>query len=194
MATIFKRNGKGSYIIQYFDQAGVRRERSSRTTDYRTAERIANKLEADVALRRDGVIDPKIDAIAQESKRTIESHLVHFEAKMTAASRAAKHITSTLRAIREIAKARGFETVAEITADGVNTYASDLKKEGRSARTVQAHLTAIKAFTKWLTVDGKLSADPLVSVKKPNPQTDRRRERRILLPEELRRLRLVTMI
>ena len=69
-------------------------------------------------------------------------------------------------------------------ADGVNHYAGGLKNKGRSARTIQAHLTAIKGFTKWLTVNQKLPRDPLASVKKPNPAGDRRYERRMFLPEE----------
>jgi integrase len=41
-----------------------------------------------------------------------------------------------------------------------------------------------KGFTKWLSANQKLARDPLVSVQKPNPKTDRRRERRMLLPDE----------
>jgi len=55
MASIFKKNGRGPYIIAYFDQDGHRHEKSSRTIDHATAERIANKLGADVALRREGL-------------------------------------------------------------------------------------------------------------------------------------------
>jgi integrase len=59
-----------------------------------------------------------------------------------------------------------------------------LKNQGRFTRTVQAYLTAIKEFTKWLAANHKLPRDPLASVKRPNPKSDRRRERRMLLPEE----------
>ena len=63
MASIFKKNGKGSYIIAYFDHTGHRREKSSRTTDHATAARIANKLEAGTALRREGVVDLRQDRL-----------------------------------------------------------------------------------------------------------------------------------
>jgi site-specific recombinase XerD len=86
--------------------------------------------------------------------------------------------------IRAICTDRKFEKVADITADGINQYAGRLKDQGRSTRTVQAYLTAIKGFTKWLAANHKLPRDPLASVKKPNPKTDRRRERRMLLPDE----------
>ena len=67
-----------------------------------------------------------------------------------------------------------------------------MRNEGRSSRTIQAHLNAITAFTKWLTEHHKLPRDPLTSVKKPNPKADRRRQRRMLLPEEWSQLETAT--
>ena len=196
MATVFKRGGRknrgGSYSIQWFDHNGKRQTKSARTTDKATAERIAAKLESDAALRREGVIDPTLDAISRESGRTIESHLADFESKLRGPNRTEKHIKYTVQFIRWIAEYAGFKTAADISADGVNRYAGKLRDEGRAARTIQAHLNAIKAFTKWLTEHHKLPRDPLASVKKPNPKADRRRERRMLLPDEWRRLETAT--
>jgi len=193
MATIFKRGGRGKrggrYYISYFDHKGRRQTRSARTTDKATAERIAAKLEADAALRRDGVVDPQLDGICEQSRRSVESHLKDYEAKMGAANRDPQHISTTVGYIRAICKHREFGSVADITADGVNGYAGWLKDQGRSTRTVQAYLTAIKGFTRWLTANHKLPRDPLASVKRPNPKSDRRRERRMLLPEEWQWLR-----
>ena len=195
MASVFKRGGKkakGYFYVQWYDHTGKRRTKCTQTTDKATADRIARKHEADVALRRDGVIDPALDAISKESQRSIESHLSDFESKLRAANRTDKHITSTTQFIRWIADHAGFKTASDISADGVNRYAGKLRDEGRAARTIQAHLNAIKAFSKWLTEHHKLPRDPLASVKKPNPKADRRRERRILLPEEWRLLETAT--
>ena len=195
MATVFKRGGKsakGNWYLAWTDHNGKRRTKCTRTTDKATAERIARKYEAEAALRRDGVIDPTFDAVKQESERSIEDHLADYESKLSAASRTTKHITSTTQFIRWIASYAKFTTAADISADGVHRYAGKLKNEGRAARTIQAHLNAIKAFTKWLTEQQKLPRDPLASVKKPNPKTDRRHERRMLLPEEWWRLEAVT--
>jgi len=188
MATIYKRGGKGKrggrYYIAYFDHAGVRQVRSARTADKATAERIAAKLEADSALRRDGVIDPQLDSICQQSRRAIDSHLEDYEAKMVAENRNARHIHSTINYIRTVAESERFLAACDITADGVVRYAGKLRRRGRSTRTVHACLTAIKGFCRWLVANHKLARDPLVSVKKPNPKADRRRERRMLLHEE----------
>lgn len=49
MAFIYKRRSRGWHIVSWFDHAGQRRNRGTRTMDYRAAERIAAKLESDAA-------------------------------------------------------------------------------------------------------------------------------------------------
>lgn len=197
MATVYKRGGRnqrgGRYYISYFDHNGQRVSRSARTTDKATAERIAAKLEADAALRRDGVIDRRIEELNSQSQRTIESHLVDFAAKMTAAKRSPPHVQRTLQCIRVVCAAADFTRAVDIAADGVNRVAAKLLDDGKSARTVHAHLVAIKTLTRWLVSTHKLAIDPLASVQKPNPKTDRRRQRRMLLHEEWEWLRRVTL-
>jgi integrase len=188
----WREEGKGLLVRIVVDHTGKRRTKSTNTTDKATAERIARKYEADAALRREGVIDPTLDSVSQESRRSMNDHLTDFEHKLQAANRTDKHIRVTIKFIRRIAEHAGFETAADIHADGVHRYAVRLRDQGRSARTIQSHLAAIKSFTKWLTENHKLPRDPLASVKKPNPKADRRRERRILLPDEWRRLEAAT--
>ncbi len=186
MASVFKRGGtktKGYYYASWFDHDGNRKTKCTRTTDKAAAERIAKKFEADAALRRDGVIDPTIDAIAQQSKRTVESHLADYEAKLRAAKNTPQHVSETLGKIRAICARSGFVIAADLNADGVNRFITDWL-ETNSARSAEAHITAIKGFAKWLSTHDKLPRNPLASVKSPNPKANRRRERRMLLPAE----------
>ena len=187
MASVYKRGGskaKGNYYAEWYDHTGKRRCKSTRTTDKAAALRIAKKHEADAALRREGVIDSTLDAIGKESRRTVESHLADYEAYLRAADRTDRHIVDTIRYVRKIATAFDWSTVGKIKADDVNKYATNLKERGLSARTIQAYLAAIKAFSKWLAVNDKLPRDPLASVSKPDPKTDPRHVRRYLLPAE----------
>jgi len=196
VASVFKRGGKrakGYWYASWFDHQGKRRTKCTRTTDKAAAERIARKHEADAALRRDGVIDPTLDAISRESRRSIESHLADYESKLRAANRTDEHVTRTIGFVRTISKWAGFTIAADITADAVNLYAGKLRDDNRSARTIASHLTGIKGFTKWLAEHHKLPRDPLSSVKKPNPKSDRRHERRMLLPDEWHRLETATL-
>ena len=78
MARIYKRGGKknrkGPYYVQYFDENGRRRTVKG-CTDKEATEALARKLEADAMLRRKGVIDPKADRrSSQEAYPSITSH------------------------------------------------------------------------------------------------------------------------
>jgi integrase len=197
MASVFKRGGKknrgGSWFITYFDSMGKRQTRSARTTDYATAMRIAAKIEADLALEREGVVDPRLVAVAAESKRTIESHLADYRAKLVAARRESRYVDQTERTIRKVAKAAGWKTAGDIEADGLTRYCNELATAGRSARSQQAVIVCLKGFTRWLVAGGKLSRDVLASVKSPSPKSNRKRERRMLTVEEWAWLRSATI-
>lgn len=83
------------------------------------------------------------------------------------------------------------ENIASVSP---SSYGGSSSLQGkRSARTIQAYLTAIKGFARWLAIHQKLPRDPLASVKKPSPQADRRHERRILLPAEWPWLKAATL-
>ena len=190
MASIYKRGDR--YLASFYDHTGKHVCRSTRTSDKSAAKRIAAKWEEQAALRREGCIDPRQEALSGEGRKSVESHLANYKAKLEAGGSGERHVSRTLEMIRSIAANGEFQTAADIAADGVNRFAAELKTKGRSARTIQSYLTAIKGFTGWLVITGKLPSDPLATVKKPNPETDRRLERRMLRHEEWRWLRDVT--
>lgn len=195
MASVYKRKNagrNGKWEFKYRDAEGRQRARIG-FTDKEATRRLANKMEADARLRREGVIDAQLDATSKESARSVEDHLAAYEAKFKAGNRTPKHIRTSMGYIRAIAEYSGWSSVGDITADAVNSYAGELKDAGRSTRTVGAYLTAIKGFTRWLTAHHKLTRDPLTGLSKPNPRADRRRERRMLLPEEWEWLRSTVM-
>ncbi len=180
------------YSVEYFDQNGERKREATRIADKDAARQYANELEKQTDLRRKGYIDARQEKLTTEGRRTVAEALADFRAKMTAAGRDSQHVTTTIGYIEKVSEAADFGTIGDIAADPVNCYAEDLGQR-RSARTVQAYLTAMKGFTRWLAQEGKLPADPLASVRKPSPKTDRRRERRMLLPDEWKWLRSVTL-
>ncbi len=192
MASVYKRGGskaKGSWYVSWVDHTGKTKTKSARTTDKATAQRIGNKLEADAALRREGVIDARADTIQLFARSPITDSVADFETRLRAAGNTDKHVRHTVGFIRRVIEHAGFDTLGSIDEAGVSRYAADKLVDGASNRTVQAHLTAIKAFTKWLYEVGRLSSDFLASLKKPNPSADRRRQRRFLSPAEWEWLR-----
>ena len=191
--SIFKRQDGGPWYIRWFDHAGKRREHCTKTTEKATAQRILKEKLSDVALRREGIIDTRQEAIITESGKPIETQLAHFQAMMQARQRSERHIDNTLFLIRQVCGAARFEMPSDITADGLNRVAAEIKARGQSPRTVQARVVAMKAFTRWLADHGKLAHDPLRSVKRPNVKTDRRKRRRMLLPKEWPYLNTATL-
>ncbi len=184
MPSVFKRKGASKYTIRWTDHLGQRREKVA-YTDKAGSVRLANRLEDEALKRKDGLIDAKAESLQDNGRRSPDFHLEDFESKLIAAGRSDRHINQTCGIVRRFAEATKIEAITEISADKVNAYAKQLKDEGASARTVQAHLTAIISFTRWLAATDKLSRDPLDGkVRKPNPKADRRRERRMLLPAE----------
>ena len=170
------------YRIEYTDHRGERKYRGSKCRDKTAAEQLAKKLETDAMRRREGLIDVAHEKIRDSGQLSIESHLGDFEAKMKAVARDRQHVVSTLSYIRKIVTHCEWQRAADINSDGVNRFVETMRerKRGNSNRTIQAYLTAIKSFTKWLAQNHKLAFDPLADVQKPTPRTDRRMERRIL--------------
>jgi integrase len=191
--SIFKRQDGGPWYITWYDHASKRREQCTKTTDKGTAQRIlADKL-ADVALRRDGIIDVRQESVIIEGSKRIESHLADFEAMMKARQRSDGHVKRTLFFIREVCAAEKFEKASDISADGMNRFMADMQRNGNAPRTIQGRVVAMKALTRWLADHGKLSHDPLRSVKRPSLKTDRRLRRRMLTPAEWPYLRAATL-
>ncbi len=191
--SLFKRNGRGPWVARWFAADGRRLERSTKTTDLRSAERILSKRLADVALRKDGVIDGRLDTINEQASRSIDTHLVDYAAKLRAGGRTEAHITAQISFIEKASCFARWTIATDINADGMNGYANDMKRSNRSAQTIKNHLTAVKGFARWLFTNGKLAYDPLVSVRSPNAAADRRLRRRMLLPDEWAWLRSATL-
>jgi len=115
------------YTIEYFNHEGRRERVGTKIADKDAARQLVNKLEAKAEQRRRGYIDARQERLIAEGRRTLDAHLTDYEAHLNAANRSAKHVRSTVNFIREVAKAGGCATLADISADAVNRYASELR-------------------------------------------------------------------
>lgn len=164
---------------------GTRRVRkSTRVSDKVVAQRIANQWEADERLESEGIRDEVDAALAKYRMMPIADHIKAFIAFRATDGGTAEHRERTKKHIEEFAEAGGWATIRQIHIDDVTQHVARLKKTGMASRTVQSRLQSIKSFTKWLTDQHRIKRNPLSAVKKPNPETDRKHERRMLLPDE----------
>lgn len=189
MATVFKRGGKknreGYWYVQWYDHGGKRRTKCTRTTDAAAAERIAAKYESVAALRRDGVIDATLEAIALQGRRPLSEHVADFRTHLESLDNTAKYVSNTIRQIEIVVAACEAERIDGLTAEVVERAISDLRTGGAGARTCNAYVGSLKAFARWLRLMKRTSEDRLVTLGRFNEEADKRHVRRVLTPEEL---------
>ncbi|MBK8178018.1 MAG: site-specific integrase [Planctomycetes bacterium] len=188
MATVFKRNGKGPWIIQYFDSMGRRREKSSRTNDYRAAERIASKLESDVALRREGVIDSRQDRYAEEARKPLAQHVADYIEHCTGKGLAVHTVKCRKFHFEWLLRVTRASRLADLTLETVERALASCRAEGAAPRTVNTRRETYRAFGNWCRKTGRLASHPLELLPKFDEHRDRRRIRRPLTDEELANL------
>src|SRR5262245_46588445 len=97
------------------------------------------------------------------------------------------------RAARAEADARvsarlGDARLSMITLSAVQEALAAIRAAGRSVETVNAHVRAVKAFSRWLRRDGRTKEHALEHLETTSPEADRRHVRRALSPEEAARV------
>src|SRR6478672_3961700 len=118
MASIFKPKGKSRYVILYSDETGHRRKKVG-ATDKAVTQRLASKLENEVALRKQGLIDPTAERFANHERKPILDHLDDFIGTLEAAGRHPKHIRSTRTYIERIIKHARAERLSDLSCSSV---------------------------------------------------------------------------
>jgi integrase len=188
MASVFKPTGAKKWTILYFDENGVRRKKIG-ATDKAVTQRIAHDLENRVALRKQGLIDPTAERFATHERRPIREHLDDFIKTMEAARRIPKHVRSTRTYVERIISQARAGRLSDLSPSAVTLALSRVaEQEKLSARAVNAHATAVKAFARWAWRDGRTRSYELATIGRLNEEADRRYVRRPLTDDELRTL------
>jgi integrase len=188
MASVFRRNGTGPWLVEYFDQHGRRRQKSSRTTDKRAAERIAQKVEADVALRREGVVDARQDRFAEENRKPLAQHVREYIQHCRSRGLAPMGIVDKERHLNWIMEETGASRLVDLRLETVERALASFRELGRSPRTVNTRRETLRAFGNWCRKTGRVETHPLEFLPKLDESRDRRRIRRPLTDQELERL------
>lgn len=125
--------------------------------------------------------------------KTLSEHLGDFGKALIAKGCSPRHVELVTGRARRIIKACGFKYHSDIKASPVMEYLNDMradsdKRRGISAQTFNFYLSAMKQFCRWMVKDRRALESPVAHLDGLNVKTDRRRDRRPLTVEELRKL------
>ena len=183
MASIYKRGRR--YHIEYFDASGIRRRKSSGTTDYRTAQRIANDLESQVALRREGIISTKSDQYAKHDRTSLRQHVDAYVQHCEQAGRAVTSVKEKKRHLNHFLTETGASRLSDVTADLLERNLRAMLDRGLSARSVNYRRGELIALMNWAEKTGRIDRNPVKVVPKLREEP---KERRALTDKEVRAL------
>jgi integrase len=132
------------------------------------------------------VIDPRSDAFAAHEARPLTEHLADFRASLVAKGGTAKHALVTANRAGKLLSLAKVRRVSDLSLSKALDALGVLRAEGLSPETINHHVRAVKAFSRWLWKDGRAREHFLAHLTTTNAETDRRRRRRALtLPEAL---------
>jgi integrase len=150
---------------------------------------MARAAESEVAKIKAGLIDPKALRIAEANRQPVLTHVDIFLASLKQSGRTPKHIVNTGAAINRVLSFAKIERLSELVPSAILPAIALLKEQGYAPRTIEAHIIAVKSFSRWAWRDGRASDYSLVGLVKPKVQDfERRRVRRALSETELRTL------
>jgi integrase len=187
MASVFKPAGKSKYVICFVDEHGRRRKKVG-TTDKSVTLRIARDLENRAALRREGVVDPQEEAFRDHEAKPLAGHLGDFERALAAKGGTSAHTKVTVSRARRMLELAGARRISDLSLSRALDAVGRLRDEGLSTETINHHIRAVKAFSRWLRKDKRSREHHLADLATSSPEGDRRYVRRQLTPDEAARL------
>lgn len=184
MGKLYKQENGATWYADYIDRDGKRVRKSTKMKDKQLANKVLSKWENDEREIEQGIKS------ASKAGELLEDHLKRFEQAKSAAGKSDCHLVRTSQLIRSLAKHCEWKTLGDISADGIHRYAEHLKEDSdQSSRTIGSVITAARTFCRWLVRNGTIPSDPTATVDKPSIKTDRRIERRMILPAEWKWIR-----
>src|SRR5262245_3022173 len=136
-----------------------------------------------------GLLDPHRAA----ASKPLAEHMGDFGRSLAAKGNSSMHVEVLMARVRKIGDGCGFRYHSEIGGSKVLSFLNGLRadtegRRGISAQTFNFYLSAVKQFCRWMVKDRRAADSPVAHLDGLNVKTDRRRDRRPLSVDELRRL------
>ena len=178
----FRKTGKNWYY-RFTDAEGKQRERKG-CPDRRMTESMAASAEAEATNIRHGYIDPKARAYLDHEARPVVDHLADWHGYLIGKGSTETHATLSRNRAARLVELGRVRKLSDLTPSRVQSGIKAVRDGGASLRSVHHYTRVVKGFSRWLWRDGRLRDDVLAHLTSPNPDADRRHERRALTRDE----------
>lgn len=168
-----------------FRDAGGREKRVPLAIDRTAAQTMLNEYVRRVEREKVGLIEPT----DEHRKRPLSQHVNDYRQHLKSKANEPRYIDMAIGRVNALLVGCRFKTIAHIRSSTVaNWLRTQRETDQFGVATSNDYLVAAKAFCNWLVRDGRLTCNPLRHLQRLNAETDVRRQRRVLTPEELERL------
>jgi integrase len=183
----------GRWRIWYTDERGKRRFAKGHG-DKKSSLILAEELERQARRVREGLAEPGEKTRKAAASVPLADHAADWRLQLLAKGGTPGHCRHQTSSAAKLLKASGAEYPEDITPGAVRLTLGRMRAAGRSPRTCNHALGAVKAFAKWLVNANRLREVPrgLADLEAYGEEVDRRRVRRALTGAELEALILAT--
>ena len=177
----------GTYTAKYRDGSGIVREVATGCRDESAARSVLNELEKRSDKVRSGIRSAAEDAVIDHQGTPLADHITAFIDHQKAKG-ASRRVDDVRRQLRRVANDCGFRRLAGLNASALERWLLDRGAEGMGAATRNEYRIAWIMFLNWCVRTRRLLSNPFADVPRADAKADRRRTRRALTEDELRRL------
>jgi len=102
------------------------------------------------------------DRIDDQLGKTVESQVAEFKVHLEAKNRSDSHISETIRLVTRVTRECGMYVLRDMQsgAELLQSHLAERLHSGAAHRTVNADLTAIRSFCRWLLHKKRMRKDP----------------------------------
>ena len=175
--------------IRYRDENGIERREATSVKSRESAQRILTQRESEIERIISGVVSREETRRAESKHESLADLLEKYGKKQYAAGTGQPQVDDIRRKLEYLFQAIGIRTLRDISREKMESWIVDERRSGeRSPRTINSYFVAINSFCRWAVETDRFEKNPLRGIKKLNEAVDKRKDRRSLSEDELRRL------
>ena len=174
-----------TYYARYRDGSNLVVEKPTGCRDESAARQVLAEWERKAERIRAGLMSSAEARTVEHQNVPIGQHVAGYIESMKARSVVEMHRDNTRRHLETLNDACGFARLADLNREALERWLAAEADNNRSARSRNAHRTALVSFCNWCVSTGRLTSNPFKGVPKANEAADPRRRRRAMTETEL---------